>query len=113
MCDLTLMVTQLSAPLVSKRNMSLPPPQLPYDPYQHYVTQCQYGAPLYISRLNNVPPNQSWRLIVLGIIFGIAIIIYFVAFVLFLVRIRRHPLRERFVQIEKKVSHSLVLHFYF
>lgn len=70
-------------------------PQLPYSPERHSISNCQYGDPLFPSRLNRVPASQSWRTGVLGAIFGIAIIVYFVAFVCFIIRIRKKPLKER------------------
>jgi len=68
---------------------------LPLDIAWSTVSQCSYGYPLVYSRLNSIPDNQLARLVVLGIIGGIGVILYLIALVLFIIRIKKQPLRDR------------------
>jgi hypothetical protein len=69
---------------------------LPLDTMYSTVSQCVYGFPLTYRRLNKIPDNQLARLIALGIIGGIGVILYLIALVLFFIRIRKQPLRDRY-----------------
>lgn len=67
-----------------------------YNFTRHLMNACE-NEPLVISRVHRVPSQNIWRLGVLGAIAGIVVLVYAIIFVLFLCRIRRDPLRQRYV----------------
>lgn len=68
---------------------------LPLDTMYTTVSQCDYGYPLIYARLNSIPDNQRWRIIVLGIIGGIGVLFYLVCLILFIIRRNVQPLKDR------------------
>ncbi|KAL0491958.1 regulator of G-protein signaling [Acrasis kona] len=68
---------------------------IPLDTMYTTVSQCERGFPLVYSRLHSIPDDGKWRLVVLGIIGGIGVILYLITLILFFIRIKKQPLRDR------------------
>ncbi|KAF0973057.1 hypothetical protein FDP41_008721 [Naegleria fowleri] len=63
------------------------------------MDQCNYASPLFISRINKIPPSNFYRIYLLGTIFGLGIILYVTAFALVIIRRNKSPLRDRSVSL--------------
>ncbi|EFC47580.1 predicted protein [Naegleria gruberi] len=88
-------------------------PPIPWNQDQTHdiLDQCSYAYPLYISRINRIPPHQSWRVYVLGFIFGFGLLCYVVAFSLTIWRRNKQPLKDRsvFLLLISGVTGSIAL----
>ncbi|KAG2378586.1 hypothetical protein C9374_008225 [Naegleria lovaniensis] len=63
------------------------------------MDQCNYANPLFISRINKIPPSNFYRIYLLGTIFGLGLILYVGAFALVIARRNKSPLRDRSVSL--------------